>query len=72
MIRRGGFPASGRIAPRYAGSIKREADDWLTMRCGFDINGVSDVSDARAEWLCFLVATVNASLSLSGESTIWS
>ncbi|WP_062613178.1 hypothetical protein [Caballeronia calidae] len=34
---------------------------------GSDINEVSNVSDARAELLCFLVATVAASHSLTYE-----
>ncbi|WP_208454827.1 AlpA family phage regulatory protein [Caballeronia sp. BCC1704] len=29
MIKRGEFPASVRIAPRYAGWIEQEVTDWL-------------------------------------------
>jgi prophage regulatory protein len=32
MIRRGEFPASIRLAPRYAGWVEQEVNDWLNRR----------------------------------------
>ncbi|WP_376914965.1 AlpA family phage regulatory protein [Paraburkholderia sp. OAS925] len=32
MIRRGEFPASIRLAPRYAGWVEQEVNDWLDQR----------------------------------------
>ncbi|CAG9239354.1 Transcriptional regulator, AlpA family [Paraburkholderia tropica] len=32
MIRQGDFPASVRLAPRYAGWVESEVNDWLNTR----------------------------------------